>query len=117
MSPRLPLEDLATSPKERRLLKRVMLVVSAIALGAVVGVGSHAWAIGQNVVLSNRIDEVDAHIDKVEKRLDKHIDEVNILRPEMIQYRSDEMARSKVLNDKIDRLLEDCYRRGGCRLR
>lgn len=93
MSPNIPLEELGSTPGEKRLLRRVGLVATAIVLGAVLGVGAYAWAGTQIGTMNNRITAVDAAVAQ-------HLNEMRILRPQMDAYvREEREARcSMALN-------------------
>jgi len=61
-------------------------------------------------------------IGPVRAKADTHYAEVEALRPVMLDYRDEERAARAALsaqagstNQKLDLLLQDCYRRGGCR--
>jgi len=96
MSPHLPLplEELGETARERLLLGRLGLVIAAIVMGAGSGWAVHAWA--------------DTRIGAVEARLKAHLEEMERLRPEMKETVTK-------LESKLDLLIEDCYRRGGCK--
>ena len=78
MSPRLPLEELGATPRERRLLARVGVVVSALMIGAGVGVSAYVWA--------------DSRISGAEVGLSAHLQEMKALRPRMDEYVREERA-------------------------
>lgn len=74
----LPLEDLGATPRERRLLGRLGLILAAVVLGAGSGISVYAWA-------STRINAVDA-------KIEGHLGEVRALRPQMDEYVKEERA-------------------------
>lgn len=88
----IPLEELGATPRERNLLKRVAVVVGAVAIGVGVGVAAYARAAA------------------IDAKIDAHLVEVDALRPQMIE-------KAQAIEEKLDVLIEDCYRRGGCRRR
>ena len=51
----------------------------------------------------------------IEAKIDTHLAEVAALRPTMERTVRDYEAKLQSMDDKIDLLIEDCYRRGGCR--
>lgn len=55
------------------------------------------------------------YVRALEKRVDKHINEVDALRPEMLKSVQDIQRTLNEINSRTERLLEDCYRRGGCK--
>lgn len=53
-------------------------------------------------------------VDPVEKKLDAHLLQYDVLKPTMHQKVEQIDNNIEDLNFKLDILLEDCYRRGGC---
>lgn len=115
MSPRLPLEDLGSTAAEKTLLRRVGLLVAALVVGATAGIATHTWANAKVAELGDRVDATEKRADAIEKRLDLHLTQTEALRPIMLGYRDEERAARDAMNKKLDVLLEDCFRRGGCR--
>jgi hypothetical protein len=93
----LPLEDLGETPRERKLLGRVGAVIAALVIGAGSGVAVVAWA-------GAREGRIEAQIKALELGMTTHLAEVKAKVPTM-----------QDANRKLDMLIEDCYRRGGCR--
>ena len=92
----LPLENLGETPRERRLLSRVGMVVLALLVGALAGTGAYAWAENQVAMLRLRTD-------LVENRLNTHVAETKGDPDDVAEIRKD-----------VKVLLRDCWRRGGC---
>lgn len=86
-----------------------------IALKALVGfaVGLVVATVGVLQFVDGRIERASARaatdaVSPVAWRIDSHLDEMARLRPQM-------KAEVDKLDAKLELLLEDCYRRGGCR--
>lgn len=86
MSPGLPLEELGATPGERRLLRRVGLVVAALLVGIGIGFASRAWPTAREVA------DVSARVVTVEAGLSSHLAEMSALRPQMMSYVREERA-------------------------
>jgi hypothetical protein len=72
------------------------------------------------VLLSGGVGAVAAPISlqfvrPVEHKLDTHLAEVAAMRPSMERTVQDLEDKLDSMDRKVDALLEDCYRRGGCR--
>lgn len=113
MSPGLPLEDLGETPREKRLLGRIGVVVAALLVGAGAGASAAAWASTRSTAA--RVEEVDTRVDAVTASLAEHLTDTKAKRPQMEAFVSDMKAAVAATNAKLDLLLEDCYRRGGCK--
>lgn len=109
------IEALGSSKQERKLLARVGLVITGLVIGVGAGYSAKAWAdreVEKMAVLvqhvDDRVDVLDRRLTLSEKALTMHLDDMLRERPKM-----DEEVRA--LRGKLDMLIEDCFRRGGCR--
>lgn len=82
---RLPLQELGSSPRERRLLARLGVVLAAVVVGAGAGVSTYAWADLKLVRANERISELDM-------RLSQHLTEMVATRVRMDEYVREERA-------------------------
>lgn len=95
----LAFEELGGSARERTLLRRVGLLVGAAVVGATLGAGAFTWA-------ESRVGAVGDRVNDLERRVDRHETEQKRL--------PDTLA---AMDGKLELLLEDCHRRGGCQRR
>ncbi len=102
--PHLPLEQLGTTKREQALLARVGVALAAFLAGAGIGVGGYAWASTRIATVSKEVAAVSVQVGVVDAKVEAHLAYVRARIPTM-----------EGANAKLDLLIEDCYRRGGCR--
>lgn len=84
------------------------MVAAAVVIGATAGIATHTWA-------NAKVERLDDRVDVIEKRLDTHLTQTEALRPIMLGYQNEERAARAEMKRALDLLLEDCFRRGGCK--